>query len=246
MYTHVQDIIYNLTVSWSFLKLRDPVWEVPQSDFCGEFFSHFSDSSLFYFCVNHFLRIKNGLPCLSLIYIHLCKHTYTHTPKWVGVGTDIFWEWTTCLSGGTGQGSLWWVPIYICSSILSVCWAEYSINSWALKNQIPSSKQVEGFSISANKTYSYTKDFVLRLDDVENFLWWECFHPFLPHLPFLQGWVEEREGLEMWRPKYENFREQDLNISILDTSSCSDTSISCFWFLLLKMFMHSLLWNSDY
>lgn len=65
--------------------------------------------------------------------------------------------------------------------------------------------------------------------------------PFSPHLPFLQGWVEGREDLEMQRPICEDFREQDLNISILDVSLGSNIGISCFLFLLFKMFMHSLL-----
>ena len=49
--------------------------------------------------------------------------------------------------------------------------------------------------------------------------------PFSPHLPFLQGWVEGREDLEMQRPICEDFREQDLNISILDVSLGSNIGI---------------------
>ena len=68
-----------------------------------------------------------------------------------GINMDIIWEQTAWQLGGTGQGLLWWLPVYICSSLLNVFWTEYNINSWALQNQIPSSKQVEGFDIQQTK-----------------------------------------------------------------------------------------------
>lgn len=58
---------------------------------------------------------------------------------------------------------------------------------------------MRGLTFSKQNFQLYTKDFVLRLNDIRNLLRWKSFHLFLPCFHFLQQWVEGRGDLEVQR-----------------------------------------------
>lgn len=132
---------------------------------------NFSDSSLSFSSVNHFLRVKNVLPA-SPTYVYTCTNTHTHRHwnRW-GLALLVIWgTWARACCGGSP---------YILKYGLIVCRAEYSINLWTLENLI-----------SKLRDFTFSKqDFVLRLDKVGNFVKWGCFcSP--SYLFFAERWSE--------------------------------------------------------
>lgn len=96
-----------------------------------------------------------------------------------------------------------------------------------MKNPIPSGKQVDRFNIQQTRLPATQS---LEGLEVGNLLRWEYFPSSPPSILAFFAGCGGKEDLEMQRPICEDFREQDLDISILGVSLCSDISSSCFWY----------------
>lgn len=92
MYTHVQNVVYNLRFHGPSGSLWTQIKKCLILISVETFFSAFL--VLLFFCVKHFLRVENGLPALPLPHIHTVAqahvHTHTHLNGGEGVSPDRF------------------------------------------------------------------------------------------------------------------------------------------------------------